>query len=337
MPGRWAAPPAPAMMAARPRDFGRGGVFEQQVGGAVRRNHLHFVRDAQLFEQLGSRLERLPVGLRTHDDADQLVSFAKSSTRVLGARSGRPAPLRCAVDVDRRASACRCTGTAGPARPGWSVAAPRQWPRAGIRSAAARRSSCSRMCDQPLAQLLRRMRGPLARALAGRQRLSSSSNSVHAVQLWTMSQAVDASRIPELSDIVALALAEARAAGATQAEADVSLQQGLNVTVRLGEVETIEYQRDRGAGHHGVFQRRQGLRQQRRPAARGRARRWWPRPAPSRATPRATNSRAWPMPADMAREIPDLDLYHPWELTPGAGHRDGARLRGRRAWRWTGA
>ena len=38
------------------------------------------------------------------------------------------------------------------------------------------------------------------------------------------------------------------AAGATQAEADVSLQQGLNVTVRLGEVETIEYQRDRALG-----------------------------------------------------------------------------------------
>ena len=36
--------------------------------------------------------------------------------------------------------------------------------------------------------------------------------------------------------------------GATQAEADVSLQKGLNVTVRLGEVETIEYQRDRALG-----------------------------------------------------------------------------------------
>src|SRR6188768_3033226 len=63
-----------------------------------------------------------------------------------------------------------------------------------------------------------------------------------------MSQSVDASRIPELRDIVARALEEARAAGASQAEADVSLQQGLNVTVRLGEVETIEYQRDRALG-----------------------------------------------------------------------------------------
>jgi predicted Zn-dependent protease len=63
-----------------------------------------------------------------------------------------------------------------------------------------------------------------------------------------MSQAVDASRIQELADTVAFALAEARAAGAGQAEADVSLQQGLGVSVRLGEVETIEYQRDRGLG-----------------------------------------------------------------------------------------
>jgi len=38
----------------------------------------------------------------------------------------------------------------------------------------------------------------------------------------------------------------ARAAGATQAEADASVQKGLTVTVRLGEVDTIEYHRDRG-------------------------------------------------------------------------------------------
>ena len=63
-----------------------------------------------------------------------------------------------------------------------------------------------------------------------------------------MNQAVDASRIPQLAEIVSLALDAARAAGADQAEADVSLQKGLNVTVRLGEVETLEYQRDRGLG-----------------------------------------------------------------------------------------
>jgi len=63
-----------------------------------------------------------------------------------------------------------------------------------------------------------------------------------------MSQQVDASRIPELKDVVSRALDSARRAGATQAEADASLQQGLSVSVRLGEVETVEYQRDRALG-----------------------------------------------------------------------------------------
>src|ERR1700723_1389255 len=61
-----------------------------------------------------------------------------------------------------------------------------------------------------------------------------------------MSQQVDASRISELKDTVAGALDQARAAGLSHAEADCSLQRGLTVTVRLGEVETIEYHRDRG-------------------------------------------------------------------------------------------
>src|ERR1700728_719532 len=61
-----------------------------------------------------------------------------------------------------------------------------------------------------------------------------------------MSQQVDASRISELREVVAGALEQARAAGASQAEADASLQRGLSVTVRLGEVETIEFHRNRG-------------------------------------------------------------------------------------------
>ena len=61
-----------------------------------------------------------------------------------------------------------------------------------------------------------------------------------------MSQQVDASRISELQQVVAGALSEARASGASHAEADASLQRGLTVTVRLGEVDTIEYHRDRG-------------------------------------------------------------------------------------------
>jgi len=73
-----------------------------------------------------------------------------------------------------------------------------------------------------------------------------------------MSQQVDASRIPELKDVVSRALDSARRAGATQAEADASLQQGLSVSVRLGEVETVEYQRDRALGITVYFGHRKG-------------------------------------------------------------------------------
>ncbi len=61
-----------------------------------------------------------------------------------------------------------------------------------------------------------------------------------------MAQQVDASRISELKQVVAGALAEAESTGASQADADASLQRGLTATVRLGEIDTLEYHRDRG-------------------------------------------------------------------------------------------
>jgi PmbA protein len=130
-----------------------------------------------------------------------------------------------------------------------------------------------------------------------------------------MSQAVDASRIPELAEIVAFVLEQARDAGATQAEADVSLRQGLGVTVRLGEVETIEYQRDRGLGITVYFNGAKGSASS---ADLGRAA---VRDMVVKACTIARHTARDPYagladPAEMAREVPDLDLYHPWELTP---------------------
>ena len=46
----------------------------------------------------------------------------------------------------------------------------------------------------------------------------------------------------DLLALVELALAEARTLGASQAEAAISMDVGLSVSARLGEVETIEYQ-----------------------------------------------------------------------------------------------
>ena len=49
-------------------------------------------------------------------------------------------------------------------------------------------------------------------------------------------------------NIVAETLEMARANGATQAEAGLSVSQGLSVATRMGEVETIEHQQDNGLG-----------------------------------------------------------------------------------------
>ncbi len=53
---------------------------------------------------------------------------------------------------------------------------------------------------------------------------------------------------PRLHALLEAILAEARSAGASAAEAAVSVDAGLTVNVRLGEAETLEYQRDRGLG-----------------------------------------------------------------------------------------
>ena len=49
-----------------------------------------------------------------------------------------------------------------------------------------------------------------------------------------------------LKDVAAQAVALARRHGADQAEVGVSYEEGLSVTVRMGELESVERQRDRG-------------------------------------------------------------------------------------------
>ena len=132
-----------------------------------------------------------------------------------------------------------------------------------------------------------------------------------------MSQQVEPSRIPELEKIVEQALAEARRCGASQAEADASLSKGLNVTVRLGEVETVEYQRDRALGVTVYFGTRKGsastadlsnnsVRETVEKAC---------------AIARYTAMDECAGLADaalLATDFPDLQLDFPWELTPEA-------------------
>ena len=129
-----------------------------------------------------------------------------------------------------------------------------------------------------------------------------------------MPQAVEATdSSPLLQDIAAFALAEARRQGASQYEIDASLSQGLGTTVRLGEVDTIEYQRDRGLAVTVYFGKRKGS------ASTADLGREAVRATVEMACAIAPYTAEDPYaglvePEYLAREIPDLDLDHPWGL-----------------------
>ncbi|HVK51664.1 MAG TPA: metalloprotease PmbA [Pseudoxanthomonas sp.] len=65
-------------------------------------------------------------------------------------------------------------------------------------------------------------------------------------------------RLESLAGISQRLLELARARGATQAEVSCSEERGLNVNVRMGEVETVESNRDRGIGVTVYFGQRKG-------------------------------------------------------------------------------
>jgi PmbA protein len=118
-----------------------------------------------------------------------------------------------------------------------------------------------------------------------------------------------------LSQLVEDVLQEARDQGATQAEAGVGVESGLTLTVRLGDVETLEYQRDRGLGVTVYFGHRKGSASTADVS-----------PAAVRETVRAACSIARYTAEDacagladpelMATQLPDLDLFHPWDPEP---------------------
>ena len=132
-----------------------------------------------------------------------------------------------------------------------------------------------------------------------------------------MQQEVDSSRIAELKSVVSLVLEEAKKRGATQSEAEASLQKGLTVTVRLGEVDTVEYQRDRGLGVTVYFGKRKGSASTADLSAQA------IRETVQKACTIATFTAEDPCsgladPNELAKEILDLDLEHPWDIEPDA-------------------
>lgn len=123
----------------------------------------------------------------------------------------------------------------------------------------------------------------------------------------------EAEQIDRLKQIVADLLAEARSQGADAAEAGVSAQTGLSVTVRLGETETIEHTSDNGLGVTVYFGRRKGSANTTdlRPAA--------IRESVAAACRIARHTSEDPAngladPDLLARDVPDLDLFHPWQI-----------------------
>jgi PmbA protein len=118
----------------------------------------------------------------------------------------------------------------------------------------------------------------------------------------------------ELERIAATTLDAAKSGGATAAETEVSQGVGQSVTVRKGEVETIAYNRDKGIGVTVFVGKRRGN------ASTADF---------SDESIRATVAKALAIarytaeddaagladPARLATGWPDLDLYHPWDLT----------------------
>lgn len=119
----------------------------------------------------------------------------------------------------------------------------------------------------------------------------------------------------DLESLVSLALAEAKHLGATEAEAAVSVDTGLAVTARLGEVETLEYQRDRGMGVTVYRGKRKGTASTADLTTK--AVKETVAKAVSIAGFTAEDPCAGLPDADtIAREVPDLDLFHPWSIEP---------------------
>ncbi len=120
--------------------------------------------------------------------------------------------------------------------------------------------------------------------------------------------------LAQLQEMSADVLRRAKDAGATAAEAEISLGFGQNVSVRMGETETIEYNRDKGVSVTVYFGQQKG------------------HASTSDLSPQAIQDTVSAScniarytakdefcglaDADlMAKDIPDLDLYHPWALS----------------------
>lgn len=118
----------------------------------------------------------------------------------------------------------------------------------------------------------------------------------------------------QFEELVDLALSHARSLGASDAAAEVSEGAGLSVSVRKGELENVERNRDKSLGVTVYLGQRRGNASTSDFSA-----------AAIRQTVQAAYDIArftaedpvagLPDPQDVADSYPDLDLFHPWALT----------------------
>jgi len=122
----------------------------------------------------------------------------------------------------------------------------------------------------------------------------------------------------QLRELAAAALSRAKGAGASGCDCDVSEGYGLTVTVRKGRPETIEHNRDRSVGVSVYFDERPKVR-------RGHASTSdFSRAALEQAVDAAVaiarqtaadDCAGLPDADRLARDVPDLDLFHPWAVS----------------------
>lgn len=127
--------------------------------------------------------------------------------------------------------------------------------------------------------------------------------------------AVSPEVLPELCEQVERIIAEATRQGASACEVAVSVEQGLSTSVRQGEVETVEFNRDQGFGITLYVGQRKGSAST--SATGADAIRETVAAALAIAKHASEDDCAGLAdPALMARDLPDLDLYHGWSITP---------------------
>lgn len=120
---------------------------------------------------------------------------------------------------------------------------------------------------------------------------------------------------PTLQQLAADVLAHAKKTGATAAEVDVSEGFGQSVSVRCGEVETIEYNRDKGLSVSVYLGQRRGYASTSDFSPRAVRETVEAALAIARFTAEDPCSGLPEVELLAIGEQPDLDLYHPWDLS----------------------